>query len=137
MPAGGEFAARYVHPYSMCQLCESWLASDSTTVAQVALTLVHEGVHARLCRLGFAYDDTRTRFRIERVCVRGEAAFARRLPDSTCVGAQVEQEMLDMSGSEFTDAAFANRRVSALRELGAPSWIIRWAAGKLQSARDE
>ncbi|HTR78216.1 MAG TPA: hypothetical protein VMH39_08905 [Gemmatimonadaceae bacterium] len=50
------------------------------STAQVAATIVHEGMHARLHALGFPLD-VADRARQERFCRRGEIEFARAVPN--------------------------------------------------------
>ena len=47
---------------------------------ELALSIIHELTHARLCQLGFEYKDP-VIFRVEEICIRRELAFARRLED--------------------------------------------------------
>ena len=53
----------------------------SGTKADIALSIIHEATHARLCRSGvYAWPDIRER--IEAVCVRREIRFLRRLDNA-------------------------------------------------------
>ena len=92
------------------------LAAPQTTPEQVALTLVHEGTHARLLRAGFKYDET-VRARIEHVCILTEILVARRLPASDELVAAASRRLA--RPTEFwSNAAFRARDLEQLAQLG-------------------
>jgi hypothetical protein len=62
---------------SMCSLETSFVRDYSS--AQVALLLVHEATHARMCASGVSASPN-LRHRIELRCISEEIAFGRRLP---------------------------------------------------------
>lgn len=72
--------AQYWAELDMCLLRGDVLLRKDITPAQIALTLVHEGTHARLAKAGFAYSPT-SRNRHEVLCIKAEFAFASRLPE--------------------------------------------------------
>ncbi len=94
---------------------------------ELASTIVHEATHAWLCALGFG-DRQDRRHRIESICYRREAAFARRVP-----GGGELAELYDICASNALaegPAAYSPRArreldLQALADLGAPSWVIR------------
>ncbi len=91
--------------------------------AQVAATIVHEGAHARLHRLGFPLDMS-DRERQERFCRRAEIEFGRRAPGGEPVVARalaiLESEGVDVA--PVIDPALAARRVAeADRAAGRPA----------------
>jgi hypothetical protein len=100
-----------------------YVTAPETSAEEVASTLVHEGTHAWLDRLGFGYDEPR-RARIEAICYRAQLAFARRLPDP---GGLVElaQRQLSRDPADWSDAAFERNYEEGLRELGVPGWLVR------------
>ena len=100
----------------MCVLDFDYVTSDATTPAHLALTLVHEGAHARLARAGCRYHEA-ARGRIERVCVRQEAAFARRIPGADRLVDEAE-ERLENPDELFSNRARRERELAALHELG-------------------
>src|SRR5713101_80933 len=81
--------AQCIYGASMCHLSFEYVTDPQTTPTRLAMTLVHEGTHARLLRAGLPYKE-RFRRRVERLCVLSEIIFARRLPDA-------EGEILDVS----------------------------------------
>ncbi len=109
-------------PNRLVLLQHAYVASSETTAVEVATTIVHEGAHAWLDSLGFTYAEA-ARARIERACIRNEAAFLRRLPDSDGLVAAAELRM-NPDPAFYTDAAFLERRRRHLRGLGLPRWAI-------------
>jgi hypothetical protein len=100
----------------MCLINLEYLTEESTTPARLALTLVHEGTHARLARAGFKYTDG-TRARMERICFLTELILARRLPDSPQHVGAIEQT-LGQPDSYFSRNAQTERELREISELG-------------------
>ena len=75
---------RYVQTERICDLTLSHIVAPETSPAHIAATIVHEGQHARLFRLGIDRPE-RERGPIERVCHRAARAFGRRLPDGQAI----------------------------------------------------
>jgi hypothetical protein len=93
-------------------------------VNEVALTLVHEATHARLCAAGIDYPKN-LRERIERICVDAEIDFATRLPDAERL---VQDLQAKLSHAWWTDEQLEDRRRRALKALNLPRslyWIFR------------
>jgi hypothetical protein len=92
---------------------------DST---HMALTLIHEGVHARLYRAGirnYAKDPGRH----EQLCLRQEIAFASRLPNSEALVTQLKSASANPWWNE------AGRRAQIQRFVGRhglPEWLERF-----------
>jgi hypothetical protein len=104
-------------------LDQRYVTAPETSAEAVASTLVHEGTHAWLDRLGFGYEEAH-RARVEAICHRAQLAFARRLPDP---GGLVElaQRQLARDPADWSDAAFERNYEEGLRELGVPGWLVR------------
>lgn len=82
----------------------------------LAMTLVHEAMHARLWSAGIGYP-SKARARIEALCVGAEVRLARELPD----GAALEAFALEKLNREWwTESAIAGMRKHARRELSEP-----------------
>jgi hypothetical protein len=114
----------------LIRLNEKFVAALDTTDAEVAATIVHETTHAWLESRGFAYRADRRR-RIEAICFRAEAAFARRLPDNSALVSHFEKRAADVLGqsdSDWSDDAFHASEVARLRALHAPDWVVEWIA---------
>jgi hypothetical protein len=109
----------------MCELESDYVVSADTSAADVASTIVHEAMHARLKRWGFGYEEQR-RARIERVCFKAERAFARRLPDGELLVQQAQRQIVrTYDGTLWTNAASLERDFQTLRGLRWPEWAIR------------
>jgi|SRR5215472_17490661 len=104
--------AAYAKCYARIQLClldEEYVLGDQTTAIDLALTLVHEGTHARLARAGFRYTDDR-RARIERICYGAELVVARRIPGA-------ERSVRSFERSIAAKDTYYSRSVQRTREL--------------------
>jgi hypothetical protein len=88
-------------------------AAKEAPVDKLALTIVHEATHARLWRAGFRYTPD-IRGRIEHICVRAELDFARHLPRSRELEADLREKL---SLEWWTEAAMAERRRSTREAL--------------------
>jgi hypothetical protein len=108
--------AAYVHDHQMCVLDFDYVVANDTRPEQLALSLVHEGTHARLRRRGFGYHAP-IRARIERVCIRSELMVARRLSGSDDLVAEKE-ERLRWDDEEWSDATIHREHVDHVRGLG-------------------
>ena len=113
-----------------CMTELTFLARRDITAAPVASSIVHEGVHARVDRMGVR-PESRDAAREERLCRRAELAFGEALPPS--LGAPVVERALaslalaDENVAPAIDGAEAARRTAAAdaaalggRDAGAP-----------------
>jgi hypothetical protein len=98
-----------------------FLFDRETTPAKIAATLAHEATHPRLDQFGYPPEK---RARIEALCFRRERAFARRLPDSHELVAEIERQ-LQRDPSYWADDAHAQRVVDELAKRGVPGWLIQ------------
>jgi hypothetical protein len=120
----------YRHSLRACILDERYVADPTTTVEEIASTIVHEATHARLERYGIEYEEQR-RARIEAICFRRERAFAARLPDGAELQERIARylEWYQANPEQFSDTRFQENHmaggIEALRYLGIPDWIIR------------
>ncbi|HUQ20710.1 MAG TPA: hypothetical protein VM099_13930 [Gemmatimonadaceae bacterium] len=69
----------YIPAERTCVTELTFLARRDITAATVASSIVHEGIHARVHRMGVRAED-RDRAKEERLCRRAELAFGRALP---------------------------------------------------------
>lgn len=110
-----------------CMVELTFTVNRDFSAAQVAATILHEAMHARLHRLGFplAMAD---RARQERFCRRAEIEFGLAVPDGKPI---VERAMAALEASDadvapVVDPALAARRVAqADLEALAPAWLKR------------
>ena len=71
------YLAKFSRPLALCELRAEYVAHASTTQETLALTLVHEGLHARVYVRRLSARGL-TRLREERFATRAENTFARR-----------------------------------------------------------
>jgi hypothetical protein len=123
--------ACYSEPLGACTLDQRFVLQETTTLEEIASTIVHEATHARLERWGISYDE-KARARIEAICLRRELNFIANLPDSEPMREQ-KARTLEWCVSDhdyFSDANFQQRNqqgsAEALHYLGTPDWLIRF-----------
>jgi hypothetical protein len=132
-------AACYQEWINACVFDERFVLDQATTLERLAMTIVHEATHARLRRQGLSYE-IRLRPRIESICLRRELAFAKILPDSAELQAELMRtlEWCATNPDYFSDQNFQERdfdgRGTAMKYLGMPSWLVR-ALMSLRSPR--
>jgi hypothetical protein len=114
-----------------CVLDERFVLLETTTLEEIASTIVHEATHAKLERWGINYDENK-RSRIEAVCLRRELNFIASLPNSEPLREKIART-LEWCGSDhayFSDVSFQQRddqgNAETLRYLGTPDWLIRF-----------
>jgi hypothetical protein len=98
-----------------CLVELTFTVNPNFSVAQVAATIIHEGMHARLHRLGFPLDFA-DRARQERFCRRGEIEFAHRVPDGAPIleRALAAERSADDEVAPMIDPALAAERIAAV-----------------------
>jgi hypothetical protein len=99
-----------------------FVARSSTHAMDIAATIVHETTHAWLWHFGFGYRIER-RGRIEAICYRREAAFARRLGAETLATYYEERASDALDPTRWTPEAFVERRRASLTSIGFPGWL--------------
>ena len=112
------FACRgaYFYAERACLTELTFLANPSFNAAQVASSIVHEGVHARVHAMGVTYDGPDRREREERLCREAELAFGLAVPPA--LGAPVVERAVALLESEDVqlapeiDWAEAQRRIN-------------------------
>jgi hypothetical protein len=109
------------------------VASDTTPI-KIALVLVHEGMHARLARAGFAYDDT-VRARIERLCAKAEVLLANRVPGGD-EQASWARTRLSWPDTMWSRAAIEERQRRTLQALGWEGRLAYRVTATLRSIRE-
>jgi hypothetical protein len=96
-------------------------AFPRASVEAIAASLIHEATHARLFQAGFRNYAT-NKERHERICIREELAFARRLPDAGDLIQRLEtratQPWWNEEGRQARLAAFVDA-------YGLPNWLYR------------
>ena len=122
--------ACYQRSLNACVFDERFVRAETTTLEQIATSIIHEATHARLERWGVSYEE-KLRPRIETICLRRELAFGASLPDSAQLQEDLARtvEWCAANPDYFSGARFRERdtqgRITALRYLGTPDWIVR------------
>jgi hypothetical protein len=122
--------ARYDPSLKACELDERFVLPETTTLEQIASSIVHEATHAKLERWGVSYDE-KERSRIEAVCLRRELHFIAKLPHSEPLREERERtlEWCDSDPDYFSNVSFQQRYhqgvVETARYVGIPDWFIR------------
>ena len=120
---------RFTESLHACELDRRFVLAETSSADLIAATIVHEAAHARLLRCGIAYEEE-LRPRVEAVCLRRELAFAAKLPNGEQVRELAERTLaLCTSQDHWADAAFDERNVAELRNLGTPEWLVRILLG--------
>lgn len=115
--------ARFSRTLRLCELRGEYLKHPATAVESVALTLVHEGVHARVTARGL-HNRGLGRVREERLAFYGEIAFARRLPNGDRWVEQARRRFAAM-GDDYSEVARRQTALLGVINAGAPRWLVR------------
>ena len=109
------YRGAYFPDTGLCLVELTFVVNRDFTPAQVAATVLHEGMHARLHRLGFPLDFA-DRPRQERFCRRAEVRFGRLVPGGEAVVARALGILAEAGDAEVAprvDPALAAARVAA------------------------
>jgi hypothetical protein len=107
------FACRgaYFHEQRACLVELTFTVNPDFTDAEVAATILHEAMHARLHQLGFPLE-MEDRARQERFCRRAEIEFGRLAPNGEPV---VERAMWTLDQSDENVAPVIDQRIAEQR----------------------
>jgi hypothetical protein len=126
----------------ICLVELTFVVNREFTPTQVAATILHEAMHARLDNAGVKYDPAGAA-KHERFCRRAEVEFGMIAPDGAPV---VERALASLASADdevapIIDWELAGRRVDAadLSALSAPDWMKRAIARRagIDDARDD
>ncbi|WP_097140765.1 hypothetical protein [Rhizobium subbaraonis] len=114
---------RYLPELRRCQLDPVFVLSSP--IEFIASTIIHETTHARLFEFGLPYT-YENRHRIEKICIRQEMLFARRIPEAEELRKRISEKLL-------LDPEFWSKETSAERfrqafvesDGGLPKWLRR------------
>jgi hypothetical protein len=112
-------SACYYHSMRACVLDERYVLQKTTTVEEIAATIIHEATHARLERLGIQYVEKQRR-RIEAVCIRRELNFIAKLPHAEPLQEALTSTLEWCASNEqdfFSDSNFATRHEEGSAEV--------------------
>jgi hypothetical protein len=116
-------AGVWMDKLQMCILDRDFYCQNNASASRMTLTIVHEATHARLCKLKIKYSED-IRDRVERICIKSEIAFAKRLPDGQKL-VEMAESKLKRPKSFYTDAQHQQRNLDALGELRKKTWLAR------------
>jgi hypothetical protein len=126
-----ECRGAYLVEQRICLVELTFVVNPGFTEAQVAVTILHEAMHARLHRLGVAVDAA-DRARQERFCRRAEVEFGTLVPGGAPI---VERALASLSLGDgevapTIDRSLAARRIAQadIAALRAPEWVKRGLA---------
>jgi len=118
----------YLPDQHTCLVELTFTVNPNFSESQIAATILHEAMHARLHRSGFQLERA-DRARQERFCRRAEIEFGLAVPDGAPI---VERAMAALQASDEAvapnvDPALAARRVAQadFEALRAPNWLKR------------
>ena len=134
-PLGGNSVGRLSPVDGTCEVDQSWVSADSTSATEVAGTIVHEAMHARITRRGVKDSSSD---RCERACWRAELAFARRLPGEEERVASLLQVLKSGEFRTSQEEALEDTRRAILEALRAgklPAWLLRRIGAWLEPSR--
>jgi hypothetical protein len=126
----------------ICLVELTFVVNRQFTPTQVAATILHEAMHARLDNAGVKYDAAGAA-KHERFCRRAEVEFGMLAPDGAPV---VDRALASLASADdevapVIDWELAGRRVDAadLSALSAPDWMKRAIARRagIDDARDD
>lgn len=117
------YCANWMDELQMCILDRDYCSQDNVSASEMALIFVHESTHARLCKLKIEYTED-IRNRVERVCIKSEISFAKRLPNGQKF-VEMAESRLQIPESYWTDAQFQQRDLDTLAELRKKTWLAR------------
>lgn len=117
-----------------CLVELTFTVNPAFSTAQVAATILHEGMHARLHALGFPLE-MEDRARQERFCRRAEIEFGQLVPGGEPVVERAMQtlQFSDAEVAPLIDDALAARRIAEadLKAWKGPAWLREAMAKEL------
>jgi hypothetical protein len=120
----------------ICLVELTFVVNPEFTPTQIAATILHEAMHARLDNAGVKYEATAAA-KHERFCRRAEVEFGMVAPDG---GPVVERALASLASADeevapVIDWEIAGRRVAEadLEALNAPDWMKRAIARRVRS----
>jgi hypothetical protein len=117
------YSAQWMDELQTCILDTKYFRRDDVLAPEMALTIVHEATHARLFKLKIGYTEA-IRERVERICIKSEIAFAKRLPDGQKL-VEMAKSRLQTSENYWTNAQFQQRDLDTLADISKKNWVVR------------
>jgi hypothetical protein len=117
--------AYFVPAIRRCMIDDRYLLSSP--IEFIASSLVHEATHGRLTRCGFGYSED-IRYRVERLCIRQERAFATRIPNNEPLLDRINRKLMipaDHWTDQNTKVRFRAGFLGMSKDGGLPEWLAR------------
>ena len=118
------YAAVFVPKSRMCVIDPRHILSSSPE--SIASSIVHEATHGTLIRRNIGYSGE-LRYRVEKVCMRQERAFAQKIPHGEELRRSIERE-LAVAPEFWANEAVSERRrageIAMARYAGMPNWLL-------------
>lgn len=113
-------------PDGRCLVELTFIGNERFSDEEIASTIVHEAVHARLHQTGCQYHEG-VRARHERLCRRAELALARAVPNGDIIAARAAA-VLDASDDDVAPdidwkEAWHQVAIADFRGMSAPAWL--------------
>ena len=102
---------------------------------RIASAIVHEATHGRLSRYNIGYSEE-IRHRVEKVCMRQERAFARKLPNGEELRQKVDHR-LALAPELWTDEAMYQRRRAGVIAMAPSGGLSEWFVRRLVSLSEK
>jgi hypothetical protein len=116
-------SAWWMDELQTCVLDAEYFRRTDISASEMAITIAHEATHARLSKFRIGYAEE-IRARVERICIKSEIAFAKRLPDCQKL-LEISESRLQISEEYWTNAQFQQRDLDTLAELRKKTWVAR------------
>ncbi|HVU07558.1 MAG TPA: hypothetical protein VHG89_03340 [Verrucomicrobiae bacterium] len=117
------YCAQWIDELQTCILDTKYFRRADVLAPEMALTIVHEATHARLFKLKIGYTED-IRKRVERIYIKSEIAFAKRLPGGQKL-VEMAKSRLQTSGNYWTNAQFQERDLDTLADISKKNWVVR------------
>lgn len=111
---------RYIPERRMCQLDPIFVLSSP--IEFIASTIVHEATHARLIDVGIPYT-YENHHRVEKVCIRQEMVFARRIPEADRLRERIGEKLALHADFWSEEASTERFRYAVETGGGLPKWL--------------
>jgi len=118
------YVAVFVPESRMCVIDPRHILSSSPEF--IASSIVHEATHGTLIRRNIGYSEE-LRYRVEKVCMRQERAFAQKIPHGEELRRSIERE-LALAPEFWSNEAVSERHregeIAMARYAGMPNWLL-------------
>ena len=124
--------AEFATELRRCLLDPRFVLSSSPEI--IASAIVHEATHGKLGRYNIGYSEE-IRHRVEKVCMRQELAFARKLPNGEELRQRVDRRLAFPPELWTSEAMYQRRRAGVIALFR--SELSKWLVEKFVSLREK